>query len=240
MDSVKIFLENGVEQEVPSIFYVFNSKYYFIYTTKELDENGYVILYVCQVGKETANSTTGIVETGNMVGVEITDPQEWANVQSSITEIISDKKNKVSSPKIQYLPLTMLVNLKIVGKKVFRLKPTLVAESFGITVEEKKNEEVVPSIASMPLEPVAPVASVEPTTVPITPVVEADVPNNGDSIPLTNVKQVQPVEPAQTVQNDVVIDYRTSFFEEQEKNKSLQSKIDELTEKLNSIKKLVE
>ena len=133
----------------------------------------------------------------------------------------------------------MLVNLKIVGKKVFRLKPTLVAESFGITVEEKKNEEVVPSIASMTLEPVVPVAPV-PTPAPIAPVVEADVTNNGDSIPLTNVEQVQPVEPTQTVQNDVVIDYRTSFFEEQEKNKSLQSKIDELTEKLNSIKKLVE
>ena len=38
MDKVKIFLEDGVETEVNCIFYLYNSKYYFLYTLNEIDE----------------------------------------------------------------------------------------------------------------------------------------------------------------------------------------------------------
>ena len=32
MENVKIILENGTQTDVLGVFYVFNSKYYFIYT----------------------------------------------------------------------------------------------------------------------------------------------------------------------------------------------------------------
>ena len=52
MENIKIFID-GIQKDVYGLFYVFDSKYYFIYTEKEVDENGYVILYMSQVGKET-------------------------------------------------------------------------------------------------------------------------------------------------------------------------------------------
>ena len=56
MEKVKIILENGVEAEVYGIFYLFNSKYYLMYTQKEVDQNGYVIIHLVQVGKEIKNT----------------------------------------------------------------------------------------------------------------------------------------------------------------------------------------
>ena len=113
MDNTKIILNNGTAVNVNGIFYVFNSKYYFIYTTGELDENEYVKLYLVQVCKEVQNTPNGPVDTGYMLGLEITDSTEWKNVQSSITKIVDDKKNGTVSNEIQYLPINMLVNLKI-------------------------------------------------------------------------------------------------------------------------------
>ena len=91
MENIKILID-GMEKEVFGIFYIFNSKYYFIYTEKEIDENGYVVLYMTQIGKETQSTPTGVVETGYMVGAEITDLEEQKNVQNSISLIVSDKK----------------------------------------------------------------------------------------------------------------------------------------------------
>ena len=81
MDKVKISLEDGVEVEVNCIFYLYNSKYYFLYTLNELDENGYVRLYLVKVGKEAANSENGQIETGNMIGIEVPTDEEWKEVQ---------------------------------------------------------------------------------------------------------------------------------------------------------------
>ena len=41
-------------------------------------------------------------------------------------------------------------------------------------------------------------------------------------------------------EGNVIIDYRSKYFEEEEKNKELQAQIDELTQKLNEIKKVIE
>ena len=111
MENVKILVD-GVEKEVFGIFYIYNSKYYFIYTDKEIDENGYVILYMLQVGKETQNTPNGPVDTGFMVGVEITDLEEQKQVQNSISIIVDDKKNGTLNPQIKYLPMSMITKLK--------------------------------------------------------------------------------------------------------------------------------
>ena len=71
MENLKITLENGTQIDVLGVFYVINSKYYFIYTEKEIDENNYVKLYVVQECKEIQNTPTGPIDTGNMLGMEI-------------------------------------------------------------------------------------------------------------------------------------------------------------------------
>ena len=132
MEKLNIILENGIDQEVNCLFYLYNSKYYFIYTTKEIDENGYVVLYLTQVGKEVQNTQAGPTETGFMIGVEITDPEEWKNVQVSISKIVETAKSKVADPDIQILPLSMLQKLKILGKKKFRLLKDIVKNDLNV------------------------------------------------------------------------------------------------------------
>ncbi len=135
MEKLNIILENGIDQEVNCLFYLYNQKYYFIYTTKEIDENGYVVLYLTQVGKEVKNTSAGPQETGFMIGVEITDPEEWKNVQTSISKIVETAKTKMADPDIQILPLSMLQKLKILGKKKFRLLKDIVRDDLNVEFE---------------------------------------------------------------------------------------------------------
>ena len=141
MENVKIISDNGVEINVNGIFYIFNSKYYFIYTMGEIDEAGYVKLYLVQVCKEVQNTPTGPVDTGYMLGMEITDPTEWKNVQGSITKIVNDKKNETQSSEIHYLPINMLVNLKIVSKNKFKLMRHIIEENFKVVLPSQTNIE---------------------------------------------------------------------------------------------------
>ena len=136
MEKLNIILSNGMESTVDCLFYLYNSKYYFIYTTKEIDENGYVVLHLVQVGKEIQNTPNGQVDTGNMVGVEISDPEEWKSVQASISKIIEDAKNGTTSPEIQILPLSMITKLKIVSEKTFRLLKDIVVNSLKVDIPD--------------------------------------------------------------------------------------------------------
>ena len=215
MDKVKIILENGIQKEVDGIFYLYNQKYYFIYTEKEIDENGYVILHIVQVGKEIKNSETGPVETGYMIGVEIANELEWSNIKESVTKLVEDKKNKTQSSDINYLPITMLNNLKIISKKHFRLLKNVVIESFGLQLDVLENSIVNNSELNMNG-------------------------NNNSFEKITSSTQVQQLQNSNDIINDnVIIDYRAKFFEEREKNTQLQNEIDLLKQKLENIKNII-
>ena len=214
MDNIKITLENGVQTDVKGIFYIFNSKYYFIYTQGEKVDQDYIHLYVVQVCKEVVNTTEGPRDTGYMLGIETTNHEEWALVQTSITKIIESKKNNTTSPEIQYLPFTMLTNLKIVSKNKFKLMQHLLKEVFSVEFESTPVENNI-STDSVPV--VIPSGSV-----PVQPI---------------------PVNKLQTsvdnAESDIIIDYRAKFFEEQDKNKELEQKIKDLEQKINSIKQIL-
>lgn len=221
MDRVSIILENNVQKEVYSIFYLYNSKYYLIYTESQLDENGYVILHLVQVGKEIRNTPTGPVDTGNMLGVEISDPNEWKLVQESITKIVSNKKNKTDSPDIKYLSVSMLNNLKIVSKKTFRLMQSIVEEVFGISL-----------------------ATIDSISTPENNYTNNEQQNNNTNELIStsnNDSQISENTNLSVQENsDVIVDYRARFFEEQSKNEQLQIMIDGLNEKIENIKKIIE
>ena len=193
MEKLNIILENGIDTDVNCMFYLYNSKYYFIYTTKEIDENGYVILYLTQIGKEVKNTPQGSMETGYMIGVEITDPEEWKLVQTSIAKIVESAKSKIADPEIQILPLSMLTKLKILGKKKFRLLKEIVKSDLNVEFDNEPKEE------AMQLQ-----------------------------------QEVAPEE-----EQNVVIDYRAKFFEEQDKNEELVKEIEGLNSKLDEIKRIV-
>lgn len=188
MEQITILDSNGLQKEVSGLLYAYEGKYYFIYTDKELDENGYVVLHLCQVGKEVINKDGVPTETGYMVGIEISNPEEWQKVQESITKIVESKKEEKENPEIHYFPTTMLGTLKVTSSKTFRLIKSVLEKCFNIEFPKIDAEEVIV----------------------------------GEN------------------KYNSVIDYRTSFFEEQQKNAELQTKIQELEEKIASIKSIIE
>ena len=204
MDKTNIILEDGSLKEVDSIFYLYNSKYYFIYTLKEIDENGYVILYIVQVGKEVKQTPTGQVETGYMIGVDIKDPVESQSVQTSITKIVDSKKNGTQIPDIKFLPMSMLVNLKIGSKKTFRLLQNIVKYYFGLKFDDEEASE---------------------DTLKKTVVNENTDTNSNVGV---------------DVDSGAIIDFRSKYYEEEDKNKELEKEIKYLNEKLNEIRKVMD
>ena len=250
MDKAIILLENGQQKEVDGILYIYNSKYYFIYTEKEIDENGYVILSLVQVGKEVKNTPEGNIDTGNMIGLEIADLEEWKQVQTSITKMVDDKKMGTVSSEIQYLPIGMLSNLKIVSKKTFRLMKSIIKDVFKLNIEDAVNAtSELPSIQTntigevqnvvvdqpISIEPVAPTV-VEEQSMPIDQTLNmVSSANESGTLQQSSINDTQILD-----DNNVIIDYRAKFFEEQEKNKQLQSIIDDLNEKINNIKNIIE
>jgi len=235
MENTKIFLDNGTELTVNGIFYVFNSKYYFIYTMSELDENDYVRLYVVQVCKEIQNTPTGPIDTGYMLGMEISNPEEWASVQDSIMKIVEDKKNNTINSEIQYLPINMLTNLKIVNKNKFKLMKNIIEDNFKVNVGSsmetlslgdfsKNYNNLTSNDALTPIQPLEPISNA----------VMKD-----SSIPLENLNTIPSSTTSNTKDGDVIIDYRSRFFEEQEKNQELEEQIKKLNEKLENIKSIL-
>ena len=264
MDKAKIFLEDGVENIVNCIFYLYNSKYYFLYTQNEVDENGYVRLYLTKVGKETINDETGPKETGNMVGIEVPTDDEWKEVQGSISKIVNSKKNKTDDKDIQILPLNMLVNLKVVGKKTFRLLSSIIEKDFGVILSEKlteqnqENEQLLDDKnLDKPIEEEN-VQTIESVSQEINSVenVNVEEPQIADTVKIDPDQSVEETnqldEELNQISNqnstevneeydtqDIIIDYRTKFFEEQEKNKRLTEEIENLRKKLESINEII-
>lgn len=248
MENVKITLETGIQIDVLGVFYVFNSKYYFIFTEKELDENDYVKLYVVQVCKEIQNTPTGPIDTGNMLGMEISNSEEWSKVQQSITKIVEDKKNKTQSSEIQYLPMNMLVNLKIISKNKFKLIRQIIEENFKVNIisNQVDNSNVITSSNNAPsevvnIQPIEPVQLVMPIETTISTLSNETITNNN----VVPIQDLQVSENLSLVNNnienngDVIIDYRAKLFEEQEKNSKLEEQIKLLNEKLDSIKQIL-
>lgn len=221
MENIKIISDNGIEINVSGLFYVFNSKYYFIYTTGEKVDEEYVRLYVVQVCKEVKNTPSGPVDTGYMLGMEISNPDEWAKVQDSITKIVEDKKNGTQNPEIQYLPMTMLVNLKVISNNKFKLMKTIVQDNFKVQLVEDNNNTVNTVPVEQVIEPIQPV--VEQVIQPIDPIIE----------------QAEPINNSSESVGEVIIDYRARFFEEQQKNEALNEEIKILKEKLENIKNII-
>lgn len=221
MQKTNIILENGETKEVYSIFYLYNSKYYLIYTEKVLDENGYVILHLVQVGKEIKNTPDGPLDTGYMLGTEIQNSAEWKSVQQSITQIVEHKKGNAQSVSIQYLPINMLTSLKIISKNNFRLMKNIIENNFNVKINDVENAVIQENSnvgeVGEALEPVVPETNIKPDSVSSTD-------NSSESF----------------LHGNTIIDYRTKFFEEQDKNKQLQEQINTLSQKLENIKKIME
>ena len=110
-----------------------------MYTKEEIVDDNYVQLYVVKVCKEIQNTQNGPIDTGYMLGIEISDSEEWSEVQKSITKIVNSKKSGIQDKEIQYLPINMLVNLKIINNNKFKLMKELVENYFNSNAYVREN-----------------------------------------------------------------------------------------------------
>lgn len=229
MDQVKIITKQGVEESVYGIFYTYNNKYYFIYTLANIDENGYVVLHIVQVGKEVKNTPTGPVDTGYMVGVEISNEEEWKSVQNSITKLVESKKNGVENSEIQYLSVDMLSSLKIMSSRTFKLVKNIVEQYFNVKIDAASTQNTI--VIPQPAKELAPI--------PADTFDSNNISQYAQSNGFSNTSSTTEIE-STNQQNEMVIDYRTKFFEEQETNKQLLQKVEELNKKIDDIKQIIQ
>lgn len=136
MDSVEITIDNS-QKNVKGLYYISNNNYYFLYTENKRDENGYIILNVVKVLQEVVNTPTGQSPTGNLVGLTVSDEQEWKNVQKDISNIVEDKQNK-KLESVRYLDINLLKKIIIKSSKIFRLKEEMFNKVFN---RVNKNED---------------------------------------------------------------------------------------------------
>lgn len=133
MDNVEVTIENNLKN-VQGIYYISNNNYYFLYTEGMRDDNGYIIINIVKVLQEVVNTPTGQAPTGNLVGITITDEQEWKNVQKDISNIIDDKQNK-KREAVRYLDINLLQKLIVKSNRLFRLKEEMYNKTFKQNTE---------------------------------------------------------------------------------------------------------
>lgn len=128
MKDVEITIENA-KKVVQGIYYISNNNYYFLYTEGKADENGYIILNIVKVLQEVVNTPAGQSPTGNLVGLTISDENEWKSTQKDISNIIADKQNH-KNEAVRYLDISLLKNLIVKDSKIFRLKEDMYNKTF--------------------------------------------------------------------------------------------------------------
>ena len=141
MDNIEVTIENTVKT-VKGIYYISNNNYYFLYTENKRDDNGYIVLNIVKVLQEVVNTPTGQAPTGNLVGLTITDEQEWKSVQKDISNIIDDKQNK-KREAVRYLDINLLQKLIIKSNRVFRLKEDIYNKTFTQNIDNSENNLIL-------------------------------------------------------------------------------------------------
>ena len=98
-------------------------------------------------------------------------------------------------------------------------------------------QPVVPVVTPTPVDVVQPVVPVV-TPTPVEPNV-VPVESNNSIISLADLNATSSTDLTNKNDSDVIIDYRSRFFEEQEKNQLLQEEIKKLNEKIEQIKNVI-
>ena len=217
MNKAEIIDESGNKIVVDGIYYVSNNNYYFIYTKEELDEAGHIILYILKILQEVNNTPNGPVPTGFLIGVKVTDENEYNLVKQDITNIVAEKQNNTEA-KVMYLDISMLQNLKVKDSRTFKLDVNLYNRLF------KNNNVVEESIVDNPVN-----QNVDNNIV-------NDANQKNESLNVSNNNE-------NTSETSVEIDsssYKDMYEEEVIKTEKLQNEINNLNNIINQIKNIIQ
>lgn len=128
MNKVEIMDTDGRKIIVSGIYYISNNNYYFIYTKEEQDNEGHIILYILKILQEVVNTQNGPMPTGYLIGIKITDENEYNLVKQDVVNIINEKQTK-GNQVVRYLDLSMLKNLKVKDQRIFKLNTDIYNEA---------------------------------------------------------------------------------------------------------------
>lgn len=138
MKKVEIMDIDGRKVVVSGIYYISNNNYYFIYTKEENDNEGHIILYIEKILQEVINTPNGPQPTGYLIGIKITDENEYDLVKKDVINIVNEKQTH-GSPVVRYLDLEMLKNLKIKDHRIFKLNIDIYQDALKEYSEEIAN-----------------------------------------------------------------------------------------------------
>lgn len=144
MDNVMIKNAQGEQLNINVVRYFrLNGIEYLVFSLNEVDEGGYVKLYISKVNGDFANT--------------ITDDVEWNLIKDTVKTIIKSNKENLPLP-ITDLDVRKLGNIQVVDQKVFKLSETFIQLLGANKNIEAYEEPTQPAVA--PVLPVMESASV--------------------------------------------------------------------------------
>lgn len=142
--SIKNF-DNSVEIDVIRYF-KYNNTNYLIYTLNEIDEKGFVKLYIVKIMKQF----------NLLIAKTIKDEYEWKQIQQMVKELVTELKNNKLNEFID-LDISNLDNIIIKEARYFKLDKKLL--NILIKKEEQDKEQDLNNLPTM--EEISPIPITE-------------------------------------------------------------------------------
>ena len=143
MDSIVLYNQSGQKFNVNVVRYFKdgNNKY-LVFDLSEIDNNGYIQLYLAKEQEENGKVTLG----------NVTDSDEWQNFTSTIQKIVTNNRNGIANEGD--LDYKVLDGATVSEFRIFKLKED-VAKMLGANKNVKVPEPEIPVVSELPeAEPV--------------------------------------------------------------------------------------
>lgn len=129
MDTIFLYNQNNDKFPTDVVrYFKLNDKKYFIFTLNEVDENGYIQLYVSRIENEY----------GKLVMKYISDDAEWHAFKDEIEKIVKNNRNGVKAANdLKYNELDGMV---VTEFRIFKLKES-VAKELGMNKDARDDDE---------------------------------------------------------------------------------------------------
>ncbi len=254
MEKIVILNANNESMQVDVVRY-FNSSNnkYFIFSLHEIDEQGHMNIYVTKI----------VDQNGTLIGTNIIDDVEWANLKTNLQRII--KENRANgNAVVNDLPYASLQNIKVADRRALKLlatsvdmlnlgynpqesgagqpinqsfeQPNVQNQSVNSTISQQNNENNLDIFG----------ANVQniPNNIQNMTNNTQNIPNNVQnmSTPVQNVtsnNNIQPQPVQNHVDNSISQNYKDLYFHEKENTDRLIAENNRLITELNNCKMII-
>ena len=211
-------------------YFRLNSMEYLIFSLNEVDEGGYVKLYVSKII--------------NNIGQTISDDVEWNLIKDTIKTVIKSNKDNLPLPIID-LDVNVINNIQILDQKIFKLNDSLLQ----LLTANKKEEIIVnQNVVTQPQAEIPQVQTIvnpEPTILTNNNAdgfnaFETSVDTNINATPSQVPFMENPiVTPEVNNVSDYALDYKTLYENELNKNQELKNELEKYKALIDNLKNIL-